>query len=136
MTSTGGIPSVGFLRHCPRTTNFDLVIMDTGLFVKAFAAPPKAVLPGCVIGRIAYFAIPWALGTLMSSVARGHSGSTNLANISESHIHAAWIVVWPYHRIRQYGLTVYRTARFLDVWPYRITVGRISIRPYSTAVIR
>jgi urea-proton symporter len=45
--------------------------MDTGYFVKAFAASPKAVVPGYVIGGVAYFAIPWGLGTLMSSVALG-----------------------------------------------------------------
>lgn len=45
--------------------------MDTSFFVKAFAASPKAVVPGYVIGGIAYFAIPWALGTLMSSIAIG-----------------------------------------------------------------
>ncbi|CAL3973009.1 unnamed protein product [Diplocarpon coronariae] len=53
------------------TSNFGLVIMDTGFFVKAFAASPRAVVPGYVVGGIAYFAIPWALGTLMSSVAWG-----------------------------------------------------------------
>ena len=40
--------------------------MDTGFFVKAFSAAPEAVIPGYVIGGIAYFAIPWGLGTLMS----------------------------------------------------------------------
>jgi Na+/proline symporter len=45
--------------------------MDTGYFVKAFAASPKAVVPGYIVGGIAYFAIPWGLGTLMSSVALG-----------------------------------------------------------------
>lgn len=51
--------------------NFGLVIMDTGFFVKAFSATPQAVVPGYVVGGIAYFAIPWCLGTLMSSVALG-----------------------------------------------------------------
>lgn len=45
--------------------------MDTSFFVKAFAASPAAVVPGYVIGGIAYFAIPWGLGTLMSSVVLG-----------------------------------------------------------------
>ena len=45
--------------------------MDTSFFVKAFAASPSAVVPGYVIGGIAYFAVPWALGTLMSFVAVG-----------------------------------------------------------------
>ncbi|KAE8449346.1 hypothetical protein EG329_008247 [Mollisiaceae sp. DMI_Dod_QoI] len=67
MTSPNGI----FFGIIHITTNFGLVIMDTGFFVKAFAASPKAVVPGYVIGGIAYFAIPWALGTLMSSVAWG-----------------------------------------------------------------
>ena len=51
--------------------NFGLVIMDTGFFVKAFSARPQAVVPGYVVGGIAYFAIPWCLGTLMSSIALG-----------------------------------------------------------------
>ena len=33
--------------------------MDTSFFIKAFAAAPSAVVPGYVIGGIAYFAIPW-----------------------------------------------------------------------------
>lgn len=45
--------------------------MDTSYFIKAFAASPAAVVPGYTIGGIAYFAIPWALGTVMSSVAVG-----------------------------------------------------------------
>ena len=45
--------------------------MDTSFFVKAFSASPAAVVPGYVVGGIAYFAIPWGLGTLMSSVALG-----------------------------------------------------------------
>lgn len=49
--------------------NFGLVVMDTGFFVKAFAARPEAVVKGYVVGGIAYFAIPWALGTLMSFLA-------------------------------------------------------------------
>ncbi|KAE8548998.1 hypothetical protein EYB25_009381 [Talaromyces marneffei] len=51
--------------------NFGLVIMDTSYFIKAFAASPAAVVPGYTIGGIAYFAIPWALGTVMSCVAVG-----------------------------------------------------------------
>ncbi|UNI22953.1 hypothetical protein JDV02_008796 [Purpureocillium takamizusanense] len=46
--------------------NFGLVIMDTGFFSKAFSAAPHAVVPGYIVGGIAYFAIPWCLGTLMS----------------------------------------------------------------------
>lgn len=49
--------------------NFGLVIMDTGFFTKAFSAAPQAVVPGYIIGGIAYFAIPWCLGTLMSLAA-------------------------------------------------------------------
>lgn len=45
--------------------------MDTSYFIKAFAAGPSSVVPGYTIGGIAYFAIPWALGTIMSSVAVG-----------------------------------------------------------------
>jgi Na+/proline symporter len=49
--------------------------MDTGFFVKAFSAAPEAVVPGYIVGGIAYFAIPWALGTLMSFVALGLEGN-------------------------------------------------------------
>ena len=49
----------------------DAIQMDTSFFVKAFAASPAAVVPGYIIGGIAYFAVPWCLGTLMSFVAVG-----------------------------------------------------------------
>lgn len=52
-------------------SNFGLVIMDTGFFTKAFSASPGAVVPGYIIGGIAYFAIPWCLGTIMSLAALG-----------------------------------------------------------------
>lgn len=45
--------------------------MDTSYFIKAFSAAPASVVPGYTIGGIAYFAIPWALGTIMSSLALG-----------------------------------------------------------------
>lgn len=45
--------------------------MDTGFFTKAFSAAPQAVVPGYIIGGIAYFAIPWCLGTLISLAALG-----------------------------------------------------------------
>lgn len=45
--------------------------MDTSFFIKAFAAAPSSVVPGYVIGGLAYFAIPWAGGTLASSVVLG-----------------------------------------------------------------
>ena len=67
MTSKGGI-LFGILHIC---ANFGLVIMDTSFFIKAFSASPRAVVPGYVIGGIAYFAIPWAMGTLASSVVLG-----------------------------------------------------------------
>lgn len=67
MTSKDGL-LFGILHIC---ANFGLVIMDTSFFVKAFAASPKATVPGYVLGGIMYFAIPWCLGTLMSSVALG-----------------------------------------------------------------
>ncbi|KAF2667822.1 urea active transporter [Microthyrium microscopicum] len=67
MTSKNGI-FFGILHIC---ANFGLVIMDTSFFVKAFAASPKAVVPGYIIGGLAYFAIPWAMGTLASSVVLG-----------------------------------------------------------------
>lgn len=45
--------------------------MDTSYFIKAFSAAPSSVVPGYTIGGIAYFSIPWALGSIMSSVALG-----------------------------------------------------------------
>jgi Na+/proline symporter len=67
MTSKNGI-LFGILHLL---ANFGLVIMDTSFFIKAFSASPRAVVPGYVIGGIAYFAIPWAIGTLASSVVIG-----------------------------------------------------------------
>ncbi|KAL4887833.1 sodium/proline symporter [Aspergillus ambiguus] len=67
MTSKGGI-LFGVLHIC---SNFGLVIMDTSYYIKVFSAAPSSVVPGYTIGGIAYFAIPWALGTIMSSVALG-----------------------------------------------------------------
>lgn len=67
MTSKGGI-LFGILHLL---ANFGLVIMDTSFFIKAFSASPSAVVPGYVIGGIAYFAIPWAIGTLASSICLG-----------------------------------------------------------------
>jgi Na+/proline symporter len=67
MTSKPGL-MFGILHMC---ANFGLVIMDTSFFVKAFAASPKAAVPGYVIGGLLYFAIPWCLGTLMSSITLG-----------------------------------------------------------------
>ncbi|KAF3389606.1 hypothetical protein F1880_004471 [Penicillium rolfsii] len=67
MTSKSAI-LFGILHTCG---NFGLVVMDTSYFIKAFSASPAAVVPGYTIGGIAYFAIPWALGTVMSSVALG-----------------------------------------------------------------
>jgi len=45
--------------------------MDTSYFIKSFSATPRAVVPGYAIGGILYFAIPWGLGTVMSSLAIG-----------------------------------------------------------------
>ncbi|KAF2734689.1 hypothetical protein EJ04DRAFT_436717 [Polyplosphaeria fusca] len=67
MTSKGGV-LFGILHIC---ANFGLVIMDTSFFIKAFSASPRAVVPGYVVGGIAYFSIPWAMGTLASSVVLG-----------------------------------------------------------------
>ncbi|KAB8233239.1 sodium:solute symporter family protein [Aspergillus alliaceus] len=67
MTSKGAM-LFGILHIC---SNFGLVIMDTSYFIKAFSAAPSSVVPGYTIGGVSYFAIPWALGTIMSSVAIG-----------------------------------------------------------------
>ncbi|KAJ5679857.1 hypothetical protein N7462_008101 [Penicillium macrosclerotiorum] len=73
MTSKSAI-LFGILHTCG---NFGLVVMDTSYFIKAFSASPAAVVPGYTIGGIAYFAIPWALGTVMSSVALGLENQPN-----------------------------------------------------------
>ncbi|KAL1616597.1 hypothetical protein SLS54_008332 [Diplodia seriata] len=73
MTSKGGI-LFGIIHIC---ANFGLVIMDTSFFIKAFAASPSAVVPGYVIGGIAYFAIPWATGTLASAIVLGLESSSS-----------------------------------------------------------
>ncbi|KAJ5094411.1 hypothetical protein N7456_010272 [Penicillium angulare] len=67
MTSQQGI----FFAIILLVSNFGAVIMDTGYFVKAFAASPSSVVPGYVVGGICYFSVPWALGTVMSMAALG-----------------------------------------------------------------
>ncbi|KAL1845054.1 hypothetical protein VTK73DRAFT_1213 [Phialemonium thermophilum] len=71
MTSKGGI-LFGIIHIL---ANFGLVIMDNGFFVKAFSAAPEAVVPGYVVGGIAYFAIPWCFGTVMSLSALALEGT-------------------------------------------------------------
>lgn len=51
--------------------------MDTSYFIKAFSASPAAVVPGYTIGGVLYFAIPWGLGTVMSSLALGLENQPN-----------------------------------------------------------
>jgi Na+/proline symporter len=46
-------------------TNFGIVIMDTGFWMKGFSADVAAAVPGYVLGGNAYFAIPWAFGTIV-----------------------------------------------------------------------
>ncbi|RKK70371.1 putative urea active transporter 1 [Fusarium oxysporum] len=53
------------------TSNFGAVVMDTGYFLKAFAASPSAVVPGYVLGGISYFSIPWSLGTIVGMASLG-----------------------------------------------------------------
>ncbi|KAL7952741.1 Na+/solute symporter [Trichoderma compactum] len=56
-------------------SNFGAVIMDTSYFIKAFAASPKAVVPGYVVGGFAYFSLPLSLGTIMGLAALGLESS-------------------------------------------------------------
>ncbi|KAK7224957.1 hypothetical protein V2G26_012960 [Clonostachys chloroleuca] len=58
-------------------SNFGCVIMDTGYFIKAFAASPSSVVPGYIAGSISYFSIPWCLGTILGLVAIGLEGSSS-----------------------------------------------------------
>ncbi|KAK7548417.1 SSS family solute:Na+ symporter [Phyllosticta citricarpa] len=46
-------------------TNYGIVIMDTGFWQKGFSADVAAAVPGYVLGGNAYFAIPWAFGTVV-----------------------------------------------------------------------
>lgn len=39
--------------------------MDTGFWQKGFAADTAAAVPGYILGGNAYFAIPWAFGTIV-----------------------------------------------------------------------
>ena len=86
MTSKGGI-YFGILHLC---ANFGLVIMDSSFFQKSFSASPSAVVPGYVIGGVAYFAIPWTIGTLASSVVLGLENNPifpTYPRVSSSHLH-------------------------------------------------
>ncbi|KAI5458474.1 urea active transporter [Mariannaea sp. PMI_226] len=71
MTSQQGI----FFAIILLVSNFGAVIMDTGYFIKAFAASPRAVVPGYVIGGVSYFSVPWSLGTIMGMAALGLESS-------------------------------------------------------------
>ncbi|KAF5979488.1 DUR3-urea permease [Fusarium coicis] len=53
------------------TSNFGAAVMDTGYFLKAFAASPSAVVPGYGLGGISYFSIPWSLGTVVGMASLG-----------------------------------------------------------------
>ncbi|KAI8650105.1 hypothetical protein NCS56_01462400 [Fusarium sp. Ph1] len=67
MTSQQGI----FFAIILLVSNFGAVVMDTGYFLKAFAASPKAVVPGYVVGGISYFSVPWCLGTVVGMASLG-----------------------------------------------------------------
>ncbi|KAF6828169.1 urea active [Colletotrichum plurivorum] len=71
MTSQQGI----FFAIILLVSNFGAVIMDTGYFLKAFAASSRAVVPGYVVGGISYFSIPWCLGTIAGMAALGLESS-------------------------------------------------------------
>ncbi|KAI9934502.1 hypothetical protein MW887_000116 [Aspergillus wentii] len=51
--------------------DFALVIMDTSFWQKGFAADTAATMPGYMLGGIAYFAVPWAVGTTAGLAAIG-----------------------------------------------------------------
>ncbi|KAL0931489.1 urea active [Colletotrichum truncatum] len=67
MTSQQGI----FFAIILLVSKLGAVIMDTGYFLKAFAASPSAVVPGYVLGGISYFSIPWCLGTVVGMASLG-----------------------------------------------------------------
>lgn len=51
--------------------NAGLVLLDSSYWQKGFSADVTAAAPGYILGGILYFAIPWALGTVMGSVGVG-----------------------------------------------------------------
>lgn len=56
--------------------DFALVIMDTSFWQKGFAADTSAAMPGYMLGGIAYFAVPWAVGTTAGLAAIGLEGTS------------------------------------------------------------
>lgn len=78
--------------------------MDTSYFIKAFSASPAAVVPGYTIGGIGYFAIPWALGTVMSSVAIGLENTPffpTYPRVGVQHIHSFITCCFPANVVRE-----------------------------------
>ncbi|CZR59359.1 related to urea transporter [Phialocephala subalpina] len=51
--------------------DFALVIMDTSFWQKGFAAGTGAAMLGYMLGGVAYFAVPWAVGTTAGLAAIG-----------------------------------------------------------------
>ncbi|KIW26206.1 uncharacterized protein PV07_09319 [Cladophialophora immunda] len=47
------------------TTNYGIVFLDTGFWQKGFSAEVAAAVPGYILGGNAYFALPFAFGTIM-----------------------------------------------------------------------
>ncbi|TVY91665.1 putative urea active transporter [Lachnellula willkommii] len=56
--------------------DFALVIMDTSFWQKGFAADTGAAMPGYMLGGVAYFAVPWAVGTTAGLAAIGLESSS------------------------------------------------------------
>ncbi|KAH8198342.1 hypothetical protein TruAng_007497 [Truncatella angustata] len=50
-------------------SNFGTITMDTGFWQKGFSAAPDAAVPGYVLGGIASFAPPYAIGTIVGLAA-------------------------------------------------------------------
>jgi len=62
--------------------DFALVIMDT-FWQKGFAADTAAAMPGYMLGGIAYFAVPWAVGTTAGLAAIGSRAARSFPPTAE-----------------------------------------------------
>ena len=87
--------------------NFGLVIMDSSYWQKAYSADMAAAMPGYLVGGIAYFGLPWCLGTVMglaSVVLKDHPAWPTFGRaLSSSEVNAGLIL--PYS-----GMTVAGSA--------------------------
>ncbi|KAL1967958.1 hypothetical protein VTN77DRAFT_2375 [Rasamsonia byssochlamydoides] len=72
--------------------DFALVIMDTSFWQKGFAADTAATMPGYMLGGIAYFAVPWAVGTTAGLAAIGLENTPIFRQMTTSEINAGYVL--------------------------------------------